>query len=677
MATAAAVPTVSQARDVEAPPAVEARLLVGFTPRAVATGAAGDAHDAAGAEDVEHLRSVSAYVVEVEDRDAAIASYLAQPGVRYVEVDHEATAFSADPLFVNQWNMKQLSGSNKGTANVEPAWAHTTGEGVTVAVADTGVRTGGTDLDPGRVLDGYDFVNEDADPTDDHGHGTHVAGTIAQSTNNDRGVAGVAPDARILPVKVLNASGAGSYSDIIAGIVWAKDQGARVINLSLGAPEFSQALCDAVTNAANAGVVVVAATGNDGLNSLSYPAACDAAVAVGAVRYDGQVAGYSNYGPKIDLVGPGGDLSIDQDGDGYADGILQQNFTTSWAYRFYEGTSMAAPHVAGVAALVLAVNPTADVPALLTETARDVAPAGRDDRSGYGALDAAAAVERAGAGGNTSATGYWLASDSGQVRGFGAAPNLGSPSTRGSRAKLVAIHATSSGTGYLAVDRDGGVHAFGDARYFGSLTELKAAGQAPKSVGAIDIATTPSGGGYWILDADGGIYTFGDAVYHGGVPGLREQGVRIGSAPVIDMASTPSGRGYYVLDRAGGMFTFGDAVFTGSVPALRNAGHKIGPADIMGMAATGDGDYYMVDDVGGMFAFGDLPFHGSLPGLRNSGINIGPTTVVAMEPTGDGGGYWLVGRDGGIFTFGNALYHGSFPAAGVQANAVGIAPSAS
>ncbi|HLG01389.1 MAG TPA: S8 family serine peptidase, partial [Acidimicrobiia bacterium] len=172
----------------------------------MANGDANEATEDVGGERVRRIRSVSLDIVDVEDVDAALDEYLEQPGVRYVEVDHAASALSNDPLWANQWNMQPVSASNKGTANVEPAWARSRGDGVVVAVVDTGVRTGGSDLDASRVLAGKDFVNADDDATDDNGHGTHVAGTIAQSTDNDRGVAGVAPGAKILPVKVLDAT---------------------------------------------------------------------------------------------------------------------------------------------------------------------------------------------------------------------------------------------------------------------------------------------------------------------------------------------------------------------------------------------------------------------------------------------------------------------------------------
>lgn len=301
-----------------------------------------------------------------------------------------------DPLYSFQWHLQ--------TIQMPAAWDTSTGQQVTVAIIDTGVDFRAPDLVSTAHLPGYDFVNSDADPTDDQGHGTHVAGTIAQSTNNGVGVAGVAFNARILPIKVLGANGQGSYENIIKGIVYAVDQGAKVINMSLAGRSGSQALQDAVQYANSKGVVVVAAAGNSG-GAVEFPAGYDDyVIGVGAVRYDLQRPSYSNFGPQVDLMAPGGDLSVDLNKDGYADGVLQQTFKTpgTFTYLFYEGTSMASPHVAGLAALLLSRNPgltPAMVENLMAQTAK---PAGPTDQNGAGVIQAAAAL--AALGGQTGPT---------------------------------------------------------------------------------------------------------------------------------------------------------------------------------------------------------------------------------------------------------------------------------
>jgi len=328
-----------------------------------------------------------------------IKEYMGKKNVIYAEPNYYAYALFSpdDPYYKYQWD---LDNPVSGSIQTEEAWDISTGKGVTVAVVDTGIAQG-TDLADTCLVSGYDFVNDDSDPTDDNGHGTHVAGTIAQSTNNSIGVAGVAFGCCLMPVKVLDSTGAGTYADVADGIYWATDNGANVINLSLGGSEPSDTIKDAVAYAYDKGVTVVAAIGNEGSGIADYPAAYDDyVIAVGATRYDETLAYYSNYGPSLDLVAPGGDLDVDQNGDGYGDGILQQTFQGSgrrvtWGYYFFQGTSMAAPHVSGVAALVIAngnASKPDDVRAALEQTATDLGDSGRDNTYGYGLVNAYAAL---------------------------------------------------------------------------------------------------------------------------------------------------------------------------------------------------------------------------------------------------------------------------------------------
>ena len=325
--------------------------------------------------------------------------------VEYAEPNYIAYALMVpnDPYYGYQWNMKKIG--------MESAWDIHTGTGVTVAVIDTGVAyenfTQGLknyyrapDLGSTAFAPGYDFVHNDTHPNDDNGHGTHVAGTVAGSTNNNLGVAGVAFAARVMPIKVLGKSGSGTYADVADGIRFAADNGAKVINLSLGGSATTTYLEEAVAYAYEKDVTIVAAAGNGGVGSVTYPAAYDTyVIAVGATRYDDAHASYSNYGASLDIMAPGGDTSVDQNGDGYGDGILQQTFQGSnygaFSYYFFQGTSMASPHVAGVAALVIAngnATTTTDVRAALQESARDLGAPGRDDTFGYGLVDASIAL---------------------------------------------------------------------------------------------------------------------------------------------------------------------------------------------------------------------------------------------------------------------------------------------
>jgi cell wall-associated protease len=306
-----------------------------------------------------------------------------------------ALAAPADPYYGPQWDLKPRTPSMAGGANWEPAYeAGATGAGRRIAVVDTGV-TPGPDLP--NVAPGWNFVANSTDAHDDSGHGTHVAGTIAQATNNGIGVAGVAGQATIVPVKVLDANGDGNDTNIIAGINWAVAQRVDVINLSLGGDR-DGGTCNAVANAVAHNVTVVVASGNDG-SSVNYPAACPGAIAVGATTIDGSVAPYSNRGPQLTLTAPGGNMTTDLNGDGVKDGILQWSvFDNTPGYYLESGTSMAAPHVAGAAALIRQAWPTStttQVRQVLTDTAVDLGPAGRDDTYGAGLLDIGAAFARA------------------------------------------------------------------------------------------------------------------------------------------------------------------------------------------------------------------------------------------------------------------------------------------
>jgi serine protease len=311
-----------------------------------------------------------------------------------------------DPCFRYQWHLRQLG--------LPDAWKLGTGKGVVVAVIDTGV-TKVADLARTKFVPGYNFLANNANADDDHGHGTHVAGTIAQSTNNGLGVAGVAPDVAIMPLKVLSARGSGSVAAIAQSIRWAADHGANVINMSLGGPSPIGTMASAIKYARGKGVVVIAAAGNDGKGRVGYPARYPGVIAVAATQFDESTTFYSNWGPEIDIAAPGGNVRVDQNGDGKPDGVLQHTIVPSniskTDYLWFMGTSMATPHVAGVAALIIGagVRKPEAVEELLLETARKpksktrgaeagLAPAASariDDHYGAGLVDAGAALRKA------------------------------------------------------------------------------------------------------------------------------------------------------------------------------------------------------------------------------------------------------------------------------------------
>lgn len=257
--------------------------------------------------------------------------------VTLVEIDYQASALQVepnDPRYNEQWaaDVMGLSWSwGQLPANPTP---------VTVAVIDSGICATHPDLS-GRVLSGYDFIDDNSDPADQFGHGCAVAGVIAANANNGQGIAGVAPNARIMPLRVLDSSGNGDYSAISQAIVYAADNGADIINLSLAGRFYSQVMADAVTYATSRGVDVVAASGNFGSEELYYPAAFPGVVAVGSVDPTLQRSSFSNYGAHVRMMAPGRDiLTTSMDG----------------GYDFQTGTSFAAPQVAGLMALSMALG---------------------------------------------------------------------------------------------------------------------------------------------------------------------------------------------------------------------------------------------------------------------------------------------------------------------------------
>jgi serine protease len=341
-----------------------------------------------------------------------IAAYIGQANVEYVEPNYIAhAAWSPNDTYYNlQWHFNQINmGSAWDLDTTAPL--HGGDPGIVVAIVDSGAAyenygpyQKAPDLANTNFTTGYDFINNDAHPNDDYAHGTHVCGTIAQSTNNSLGVAGIAFNSTIMPVKVLDSNGSGTYAQIANGIYYAVDHGANIINLSIGGTGNSSTLENAVAYAYNHGVTVICAAGNlyEEGNTPVYPAAYDAyCIAAGATRYDQTRAPYSNTGSYIDLVAPGGDYSVDQNGDSYGDGILQQTFNpntkdpTDFGYWFYQGTSQACAHTTGVAALILAKHPDwtpLQVRQALQSTATDLGAAGKDDAYGWGLLNATSAI---------------------------------------------------------------------------------------------------------------------------------------------------------------------------------------------------------------------------------------------------------------------------------------------
>lgn len=320
------------------------------------------------------------------------------PPVRGPDLPRSSASYPNDPLYSYQWHMPQVQS--------DAAWNMSRGANVVVAVVDTGVSRG-SDLGCRTFVDPYDAITDtegEYAARDQNGHGTHVAGTIGQCTDNSVGVVGLAPDVTLMPVRVLDASGNGSMSQVGAGIRWAADHGADVINMSLGADcggasydSCHDAYVDsAISYAVSKDIVIVAASGNENSSTPGYPANHPDVMAVAAVDYSRNRAPYSNRGSALSVAAPGGDTGKDDNSDTYPDGVLQETFEEGvWGYYYFQGTSMASPHVAAAAALLRAYVPSAsrtDVQEALEQTAMDLGSPGKDSDFGYGLIQVADAL---------------------------------------------------------------------------------------------------------------------------------------------------------------------------------------------------------------------------------------------------------------------------------------------
>jgi thermitase len=293
------------------------------------------------------------------------------PDVKYVDYNYLLLpAFEPnDPLFtpIEQWNLYEI--------DAPAAWNTEKGSGAKVAVVDSGIAANHPDLES-KIAAQKDLVDNDNTAEDNVGHGTHVAGTVAAATNNGEGVAAVCPSCKLLMAKSGDVEGS-SVSDVVGGIYWSVENRAKVINLSLGSYGHTFALENAVDYAWQRGVVVVAAAGNDNTDRPSYPAAYDRVISVSATTQTDRKASFSNYGTTIDVAAPGVDILS----------------TVPGGYGLSDGTSMASPHVAGLAGLLAAQGRTApEIRSRIEKTAVDLGAEGWDKNFGWGRIDARRAV---------------------------------------------------------------------------------------------------------------------------------------------------------------------------------------------------------------------------------------------------------------------------------------------
>ena len=328
-------------------------------------------------------------VQPVSDADGRVFAAAANPAVQFVERDDAIVSgayLPNDPDFADESKTYAQE-----VIHLPAAWDINTGsDDVIIAILDTGMSLSHTELAT-RFVPGYDLINGDDDPSDDHGHGTHVAGIIAAQMDNNVGIAGVCPNCRIMPVKVLDKQNLGSWSTVAEGIIYAVDHGAQIINVSLGGVKPSPTVAEAVAYAASNDVLIVAAAGNAQSTDPFYPAAYDHVLAVSATDKLDELWPLSNSGDYIDVAAPGHMI--------YSTMPLELSYEVGYAYM--TGTSMAAPHVAGLAGLLLSQDPNrsaADLEEIITTTADDLGDAGWDATFGYGRINAYAALAYDGSG---------------------------------------------------------------------------------------------------------------------------------------------------------------------------------------------------------------------------------------------------------------------------------------
>ena len=338
------------------------------------------------AVEVASLATPSHSVLRTQGRpvDVVIDELRHDPNVAWAERDYvvhvedggtQAVAVN-DPMTDDQYALDRM--------RVRDAWTRSTGGAALIAVLDTGVQFTHPDL-AGRVVAGYDFVNGDTDARDDNGHGTWVTGILVAKANNAVGVAGISWSDKVLPVKVMNSSGIGYTSDLAAGIYYAADRGAKVINMSVGGFPNLQSVGDAVDYAWAKGVVLVAAAGNHGVNERSYPASYPHVVSVSATQADDEFTNWSSYGSAVDVSAPGAAITTTDCGG------CSVSSAGSPRYGAISGTSFATPNTAGVVALIAAEYPTATnawIVDRLTSTTDDLGTVGRDDHYGTGRVNA-------------------------------------------------------------------------------------------------------------------------------------------------------------------------------------------------------------------------------------------------------------------------------------------------
>lgn len=550
-----------------------------------------------------------------------------------------------------QWSLDQLA--------MEFIQRDVRGDGVIVAVVDTAIAAGHSDLQ-GQLVDGWDAIEDQPYRIDDPRrataaveHGTMVAGIVVASADA-AGVTGVAPGAKVMPIRAVPDEGRGDTGVLADGIRWAVDNGADVINISIRSRTNSARVRAAVDHAAANGVIVVSSAGRGPETGPFYPAALDSVIAVGAV--DSSLTRHvdSPITTAVELAAPGADIVT-------TSGTTPDGLVRGW------GTSFAAPHVSGVIAIMRQVAPSAsliEIREALHATAVDLGAPGRDGEYGHGLIDAVGALmwidrrppeppaaSRVVVGAGVISV-QWDASASFDVLSYevlvdgrlaavvpreSLTATVAAPAVGAGRIEVRAVDASGRRASSDPADAGVGTPAIEGAPLALVTSSGRAVGlDTSVPFARVDDAVAAAGdvSGYWLVAANGAVVPRGDVVHLGDASGLEID------APIVDIAATPSGLGYWLLGADGGVYAFGDARFVGSIAGLQLAA----PAVAMVPSASGGG-YWIAAQDGGVFALGDATFSGSASSVTLA------SPVIDIAAGSDG--YWVLGADGGVFAFGS------------------------
>jgi hypothetical protein len=515
-------------------------------------------------------------------------------------------------------------------------------------------------VDPYNALAVYDgqTINE-YNPYDSLGHGTYVTGIINSSTNNDSngsqqyGVAGIAFNTSIMPIKIGNSSGIPLGAELL-GIQWAINNGANIINLSIAGNTPYSTEENLIEQAISDGIIVVASSGNEGVSSIDYPAGYPNVIAVGASNSQNALAGYSNYGCSSDnncqtLVAPVGynnPLTFQQSYTGFNSGTVSS--FSSFSNQSAIGTSFSAPQVTAAIALYeskYGIQPLSVIQSVLEKSSTNI---GSQFQFGDGLLNINSMLSNAPTNSSNTSS-YNILSQSGSVYAEGNAPNYGGINNINQNyGKAVDIVNTYNNQGYYILTSSGSVYTFGNAQFFGSMYNIV----NPPDRTSIKLIPTLNDKGYYILTADGGVYTFGDAQFFGSLYNIPSSAIPDRSP--VTFSLTSDNLGYYIITANGAVYTFGNAQFFGSVFNIPNAPVKTA---VDFQITNNNQGYYLLTADGAIYTFGNAQFFGSMYNISKSSIpsNIPQSLLI----TNNNQGYYILEQDGAVYTFGNAQYEGS------------------